>query len=323
MKTTAFHKIGLALVAALACVGARAQSPDSPESIGEAKLLVADDSAGYVVSSDGIDAATADRLYRISLSTGAATMIGALGPTGGVFEDVESLAFDSSGNLFGIDDDTKTLVNINLTTGRASAVNGLQGNTRLAVGANNVQDPSIAFSCAGDLYGAARNSRSFYRVNTSTGAFEVIGAATLEGGITDLAFAKGKMYGLGDTMLYSINLSNGQSSLVGAFGSGINFSEGGGLASDSTGQLWAVAERRNAQGQLQQSQFYRINSDNGSATLVSSSTVLGIESLAIGVPNCTALGNPILVSVPSLSIWGSLLLMLSLGLFAGRFGKHA
>ena len=131
------------------------------------------------------------------------------------------------------------------------------------------------------------------------------------------------MFGLGETGLYSINLSNGQSTLVGAFGAGINFSEGGGLASDSTGQLWAVAERRNTQGQLQPSQFYRINSENGAATLASNSTVLGIESLAIGVPNCTVLGTQTLVSVPSLNTWSALLLMLGLGWFAVRFGKHA
>lgn len=322
MKTTVIHKIGLALAATLACASVPAQSPDQPAQVGDAKLLVADDGSAYVVSSDGVDAATADRLYKINLSTGAPTMIGALGPTGGVFEDVESLAFDASGSLFGIDDDTKTLVNINLATGRATAVAGLQGNTRLAVGANNVQDPSIAFSCAGDLYGAGRNSRSFYRVNTSTGAFEVLGAATLEGGITDLAYAKGKMYGLGETSLYSININNGQSALVGPYGTGINFSEGGGLASDSTGQLWAIAERRNAQGQLQPSQFYRINSDTGAATLAGSTTVLGIESLVIGTPNCTTQGQA-LVSVPSLSHWGAMLLMLSLGIFAVRFGKNA
>lgn len=322
MKTTAFHKVGLVLATLLAWANSSAQSMDLPMQIGEAKALEADDAAAYVVSSDGVDAATADRLYKISLSTGAPTMIGALGPTGGVFEDVESLAFDASGNLFGIDDDTKTLVSINLLTGRASAVGGVQGNTRLAVGANNVQDPSIAFSCAGELYGAGRNSRSFYRVNTNTGAFEVIGAATLEGGITDLAYAKGKMYGLGDTSLYSINVNNGQSALVGPYGAGINFSEGGGLATDSTGQLWAIAERRNTQGQLQPSQFYRINSDTGAATLAGSTTVLGIESLAIGIPDCTSQGQ-VLVSVPSLSTWGAVLLMLSLGLFAVRFGKNA
>lgn len=320
MKTTVCHQVGFALVAALAAAVAFAQDPAAPEPIGDAKLLIADDNSAYVVSSDGIDAATADRLYRISLASGAATMIGALGPVGGVFEDVESLAFDPSGALFGIDDDTKTLVSINLSTGRATAVGGLQGNTRLVVGANNVQDPSIAFSCAGELYGAGRNSRSFYRVNTTNGAFEVIGAGTLDGGITDLAYAKGKMYGLGDSSLYSINVSTGQSSLVGAYGAGINFSEGGGLASDSTGQLWAIAERRNSQGQLQASQYYRINSDNGAATLAGSSPVLGIESLAIGVPNCTS-QTQALVSVPSLSHWSALLLMFGLGLFAVRFGK--
>lgn len=277
-----------------------------------------DDISGYVVSSDATTAATADRLYKINLRTGEPTMIGPLGPVGGVFEDVEGLALDAAGKLFGIDDDTKTLLNISATTGLATAVNNAQGNTRLATGANP-QDLSIAFSCSGQLYAAALNSKTLYRVNTSTGLFEAVAASgTLVGGITDMAVANGQMYGLGVDKLYRIDVETGVSSLVGSFGAGINFIEGGGLASDSSGQLWASAERRDARLNLLPSQIYRINAETGAATLSTATAVEGIESLIIGPPHCVS-GALIVARVPSLNFFGGFMLLCGVLLLGRRF----
>jgi hypothetical protein len=312
MNFAATLKISIAL---LSCGMACAQD------FGSASItFVADNSSGYVVSSDGIDAATADRLYRVNLATGAPTMIGALGPTGGVFEDVEGLAIDNSGNLFGVDDDTKTLVNINLSNGRASAVNGVQGNTRLSTGVGNAQDLSLAFSCSGDLFAAARNAKTLYRASTTTGAFEAVTpTGALTGGITDIAVADGQMYGLGDDSLFRIDTAKGTTTAVGKYGSGISFIEGGGLAADGNGQLWAVGERRDSRGDLLPSQIYRINATTGAATLSSSTSVLGIESLVIGTPSCTTALPVSVVSVPSLNVVGALLLVLCILLFGRRF----
>ena len=281
-------------------------------------LAKADDTSAYVVSSDATTAATADRLYKINLRSGEPTMIGPLGAVGGVFEDVEGLALDAGGKLFGIDDDTKTLLTISVTSGFATAVNNAQGNTRLTT-VSNPQDLSIAFSCSGQLYAAALNSKTLYRVNTSTGFFEAVGASgTLVGGITDLAVANGKMYGLGADKLYRIDVETGVSSLVGSYGAGINFIEGGGLASDSSGQLWASAERRDARLDLLPSQIYRINADTGAATLNTTTSVEGIESLVIGPPHCVN-GTVILGSVPSLNIFGGLILLCGVLLIGRRF----
>ena len=282
-------------------------------------LAKVDDISAYVVSSDATTAATADRLYKINLRTGESTMIGPLGPVGGIFEDVEGLALDAAGKLFGVDDDTKSLLTISAASGLATAVNNMQGNTRLATGANP-QDLSVAFSCSGQLYAAALNSKTLYRVNTSTGLFEAVGASgTLVGGITDMAVANGQMYGLGADKLYRINVETGVSSVVGSFGSGINFIEGGGLASDSSGQLWASAERRNAQLSLLPSQIYRINAETGVATLSTATAVEGIESLAIGPPHCVNNGPLIVASVPSLSFLGALILLCGVLLLGRRF----
>ncbi len=300
-----------------------AQEPQSTGPIGDSglstnSLVVADDASGYVVSSDATSAATADRLYRVNLRTGIPTMIGPLGPVGGMFEDVEGLALDESGKLFGVDDDTKTLLSINAASGLASSVNSVAGNTRIPAG-QNPQDLSLAFSCAGQLYAAALNSKTLYRVDTSTGAFSAIGAGgQLAGGITDLAVANGKMYGLGTDKLYRVDIDTGASTIIGSFGGGINFFEGGGLASDSTGQLWASAERRDARLDLLPSQIYQINSNTGAATLSTSTAIEGIESLVIGPPNCVR-GTVILGSVPTLNFIGGLILLGGVLLLGRRF----
>lgn len=306
----------------LYCAQASAQDQTSVQGLSvtppASDFAKVDDTSAYVISSDATTAATADRLYKINLRTGEPTMIGPLGAVGGVFEDVEGLALDVAGKLFGIDDATKTLLTISVASGLATAVNNTQGNTRLATGANP-QDLSIAFSCSGQLYAAALNSKTLYRVNTGTGLFEAVGASgALVGGITDMAVANGQMYGLGADKLYRIDVETGVSSLVGSFGSGINFIEGGGLASDSSGQLWASAERRNAQLSLLPSQIYRINAETGAATLSTATAVEGIESLVIGPPHCVS-GPLIVASVPSLNFFGGFILLCGVLLLGRRF----
>ena len=303
--------------ALLYCVQASAQHAfNATASVQD--LAKADDLTGFVVSSDASTALTADRLYKVNLRTGESTLVGPLGPTGGVFEDVEGLALDTDGKLFGIDDDTKTLLTINAANGFATAVNNARGNTRLTTGLNP-QDLSIAFACTGQLYAAALNSKTLYRVNTGTGLFEVVGnSGGLVGGITDLAVANGQMYGLGADKLYRIDFQTGTSSLVGTFGAGINFIEGGGLASDRSGQLWATAERRDARLDLLPSQIYRISAETGAATLSAATPIEGIESLTIGQPHCVN-GAVVLGSVPTLNFFGVIILLCGVLLVGRRF----
>jgi hypothetical protein len=285
----------------------------SGASVARADALVVEANTAYAVSSDSADSATADRLYRINLLSGESTSIGALGPV--AFEDVEGLAVDASGTLFGVDDDTKTLLSISTTTGRASAIGGL-GSSRIATGV--AQDLSIAFACNGQLYAAARTSKNFYRVNTQTGGFELAGAAgALNANIQDMSFVAGSMFGLGDTGLYRIDLATGSTTLIGAYGPGINFNDGGGLAADSNGQLWAIGERRDSRGILQPSQIYRIDAQSGAATLSASSPIGGFESLAIAPPVCS-LGAPVVTTIPTLNHAGLMLLTLAMLMFGAR-----
>jgi len=277
---------------------------------------------GFVVSSDAISAATADRLHSVDLQSGTAMMIGPLGPG---FEDVEGLAFDQQGALFGIDDATKTLLSISVSTGRATALGAGLGNTRLALGEANAQDPSLAFNCRNELFILTKNSRSLYRGSVSTGTLDLIGSAGAAAGkITDIAFRGEELFGLGDDGLFSINTSTGVTRLIGAFAPGINFAEGGGLSVDSTGKLWAIAEIRKADASLDQSAVYQIDPLTGVATRVSS-TLAGVESLAIGAAPCNlgSLGgtSSLVTQVPVNSIGATLLLALMTllaGVFAGR-----
>jgi hypothetical protein len=276
---------------------------------------------GFAVTSDASTSTVADRLHRINLESGEAVAIGAIGPG---FEDVEGLAFDRNGALFGIDDATKTLLSISVSTGRGTAIGSGIGNTRLAQGESNIQDPSLAFSCSNDLFVVAKNARTLYRADLATGALEPVGSiGATAGKITDIAFRSDVLFGLGEDALYQINPMTGVSTLVGNYGNGVSFVEGGGLAVDTSGRLWAVAEIRRADLTLEASVIYQINPMTGAATRVAS-TVVGIESLSIAPTSCNLqpLGPAGLVSqVPATGGMAALLLAafaLMLGLIAVR-----
>jgi hypothetical protein len=92
--------------------------------------------------------------------------------------------------------------------------------------------------------------------------------------------------------LYSINPANGAAVLIGALGAGAAAYNEAGMAFDSTGQLWAMTDRRSAPGGPFGSQVLRINTANGQATLASTTTETGYESLSITVPGgCSTGGN--------------------------------
>ena len=273
---------------------------------------------GYGVNSDADS--NADRLIRVNLSTGESQIIGRLGEAGADFVDVESLSFNQAGVLFGVDDALKTALTLNLTTGRGTALGGVVGNTRLAQG-NNAQDPGIAFTCTDQLYLTAKNARALYRVSAATGSTELIGAlGGLGVELTDIAARGDGLYGLGHEALYRVDPTSGKSQIVGNFGPDVSFAEGGGLAVDGTGQLWAIAERRNDSGAMP-SRIYRIDARTGVATFVVN-TLEGIESLAIGATPCELNAAPIIAAIPTLSRTGIFALLASLLFAAWRFGRR-
>lgn len=263
-----------------------------------------------------------DRLLRIDLSSGQASVVANFAtPVSGstaVLGDIEGLAFDANGTLYAIDDDTKTLLTINPVTGSGQLIaNGALriGNTRLPAAP---QDPSITFTCEGEMLLATGVGRSLFRVNPSNAQTELIGTAGALGvEITDIAASIQGVFGLGVDGLYRIDAARGTAQLIGQYGAGITIPLGGGLAFDGEGQLWAVADR----GPSLPSALYRLDRNTGRATLAGTTTP-GIESLAIGPAPCAPAG-PVGVPVPLGGRWSLPLiaLMLIVGLGTLRFSR--
>jgi len=287
---------------------------------------------GYSINSDsGSD--NADSLYLIDLATGVETRIGTvkLPFVDKVKLDVEGLAFNPDGTLYGVDDDSMTVFPINTDTGKVQS-DGEAFISVLPFGGGN--DFGMTFACDGNLYLTSIAKGSLYRLNLD-GTPDLIGP--LGENINALA-AYGnlaKLYGLGNGMdsdgnvdspkLYEISLATGAATEIGELGSTAgNYTEGG-LAFDDTGQLWAILDSRE-QLLPSPSQILKIDIATGQASDSQFTSEIGYESLAITVPQgCTPTPNnddgALYERVPALNPFGLLLfsaLMLLSGMVAIR-----
>jgi len=176
----------------------------------------------------------------VDVATGTPTLIGNAGVV------LTDLAFDPSGNLYGLD--FTTLYRVNKTTGVATAIGamGIPGGNALTFGSN------------GTLYSAGNSSAELYTVNTSTGAATDIGTTGFASA-GDLAFKGGMLYlAATNNHLIRIGLSGGLVSGatdVGAFG----FSNVFGLATGDNGVLYGVSG----------TQVFSVNTTTGAGTFVS------------------------------------------------------
>jgi hypothetical protein len=120
--------------------------------------------------------ATADTLYSINPTTGAATLIGRIG-----FADVYSLGFTQNGTLWGIEtaDPSGTLIDINTATGAGTAV----GNTNVYGAYDVASDPAT-----GILYASESNTFALYKVNVATAVATEVGSYESIANIAGLAF---------------------------------------------------------------------------------------------------------------------------------------
>jgi hypothetical protein len=249
---------------------------------------------GYSINSDSASG-DADSLYRINLETGAQTKLGKVVSLGQTRFDVEGLAFSPDGTLYGVDDASMTLFPINTDNGiviRQQEYN-ISG---LPSGGGN--DFGLTFACDGNLYATSVGTHSLYRVNLD-GTTNLIG--NVGHNISALA-AYGnpvQLYGLGNGLkadqtvdsrtLYEIDIQTGLATPRGQLGAAAASYTEAGLAFDNGGQLWAITDRRAVPEGSFGSQILRINTTNGNATLVSTTTETGFESLAITVPRgCSA-----------------------------------
>ncbi len=255
----------------------------------------------YSVNSDSGNETTEDSLYLIDLATGSDQRRGTLFTGIETRRDTEGLAFAPDGILWGIDDRSLTLFPITTTNGGISfqAERNLSG---IQDGGGN--DFGMTFSCDSTLYITSVISNTLYKLDLE-GNSTVIGQ--LGANISAIAAIGNptRLYGLGNGQfengdtdspnLYSINTDTGAATLIGALGNTIGAYNQGGLAFDSNGDLWAITDRRTINGEIANlaSQVLSIDVNSGLASVVSITSEVGFESLAIGPPaQCEGAGTP-------------------------------
>ena len=247
----------------------------------------------YSVNSDSSNLSTEDSLYLIDLSTGIDQRRGALFTGVEIRRDTEGLAFASDRTLWGIDDQSLTLFPINTVSG---SINFNEEISLTGIPSGGGNDFGMTFSCDNSLFITSVVTQTLYNVD-SGGDSVAIGA--LGANISAIAAIGNptRLYGLGNGQfdngnpdspnLYSIDVNTGVATLIGPLGNDADEYSQGGLAFDSDGTLWAITDRRiinNTDAKLP-SQILRIDVDTGTATLVSSTSEIGFESLAISPPS--------------------------------------
>jgi len=141
-------------------------SPGVTGAAGEITSLAFDPITGVLYGNTTVGFGdSADRLYRINPTTGAATLVGATGLIG--FSDVFALGFDQTGQLFGVSQTSNDLVSISTATGAGTLIAGVS--------------VFFAFDIAsrpGDntMFLADSGTSSLYTIDTSTGVTTLVGA---------------------------------------------------------------------------------------------------------------------------------------------------
>jgi hypothetical protein len=254
----------------------------------------------YFIDSDGTN-----HLWSLDLTTGVATDIGAVN-----YAQIEGLATAPNGVIYGVDDDSYTLVTINTVTAVATAVGAGDGN----LGLSGVGDFGLTFDGAGNLWLSAEAPGAFYSVNPSTGAATLVNGAQ-DPDLTGLAACGTTIYGLDDggtPSLAVVDPATGVATLVGPLGS-VAVPDDGGLAMGTDGVLFGIADN-NGQGP---SQLFTVNPATGQATLVANVTdgvdpISGIEGLTTASPPPVACQQT--EAVPALGTSGTAGLILALAL---------
>jgi sugar lactone lactonase YvrE len=264
---------------------------------------------GFAINSRGydLDDSRVAALWRIDLQTGDSQYVGWTGRTG--FIDVEGLAFDAQGRLFGADDSTNSLLRIGTSTGSGLAVASESGNMGIPLGQS--MDFGMTFTCDGRLLVSSATQENLYWADPDTGLLTAIG--NIGAPIVDLAAVGDRIFGIGlgtddsgnrlAANLYEINPEAPSAEIIGPLGDAASPYIQAGLSVDDEGQLWAITDRNSVPPSLDRlpSEVLRIDSVTGEATKVAE-TLVGIESLAISASGgCSrgALTEPTAISTLS------------------------
>jgi hypothetical protein len=255
----------------------------------------------WVINSRGdfSDSTRIGALWTVDLATGQAELEGRSRIDAYIF--IEGLSFSADGELFGVDDDTNTLVRLGTSSGNAVAVNQAERNLDLPL-ANH--DFGLSFTCDGRLLVSTDSGSlgsALYEADPATGKALLIGETGAP--IVDLATIGDQVFGIGRGMaseahpaspnLYLVDPVGGEAALIGPLGSAVDSYNKAGLATDADGTLWAVTERRSPSDPDRSiaSQIIRIDPHTGMAEHVAytqateyGQELVGVESLAVAPP---------------------------------------
>lgn len=271
----------------------------------------------YSVADDNFD--MPDHLVLINLETGEYESKGQIADP---YIALEGLAISANGTLYGADDNTKTLVQINPSEGLAFPV--ANANQNLGFGSiPESYDFGMSFSCNNNLYMVVKHTQELFEVNITTGVASLIGNTGHN--FTSLAAWGDELFAIasGDFNLYKVNYKTAESTLVGSLGDlgGDIELAGSGMSFDEAGDLWMVVNLRLSDPlDPFPSRVFKIDKLTGQAELISE-TLVGIESLAIAGPGGCFAGPGLPVPIPTANLAGKallLLLLMSLGLVALR-----
>lgn len=248
-------------------------------------------STGYGVNSrgDSTDSQRVNALWRINLLTGAAEYIGWTG-----YLDLEAIALNVDGTMYGADDESKTLVRVSRVTGIAVPLGGVSNRHNMGQPLTEGMDFGMDFDCHGRAWVVSDVQQSLFQASMETGRLTRVGQrGSLGAPITDIAIRGQRVYGIGVGLtasgtaaapnLYRVDLEQGTAELVGPLGAQVSPYNNAGLAFDEDGVLWAITDRRaTPQGDFP-SEILRIDTETGQAEKVAE-TIVGVESLAITTP---------------------------------------
>jgi hypothetical protein len=198
------------------------------------------------------DVSGTDKLVRFDLATGVGTVLGKIRTADGTgYTDVDGLAFDASGRLWAVDDNTDTLLRVDTASGAATVVGSL-GITP------DDHHFGLAFGGGGTLYMSARNK--LYTLDTTTAASTLVG--TLGNHVRSLGYHGGTLYGWTSVdTLVTINTATAATTTIGDFGFDDPTGGRDGMDADpATGMLWGLGDF--------EARTYTINPLTGAATVI-------------------------------------------------------
>lgn len=173
---------------------------------------------GWSIQSNGND-----HLYRIDLSTGAATDMGLVN-----FGDAEGMSFGPGGQLFAIGGSTAEFWNVTTPPGVMVGPTGPRNGLDAGLDYYN----GVMYNLQGALGGS-----TLYTINTSTGAATLVGSANTQFG-DDLAInSSGVAYAadwITTDSLYRVDLTTGGFTLIGPLNQGNVSLQAGGAFAGST-----------------------------------------------------------------------------------------